>query len=136
MLWFTKEKENTQNYVIEGNMRRMMTVDTYQKYQEKVEANANILCQIRKKDELNKGHAKMDVPTMEEVSHVSSYPLPESMCFYTNISDGVAKMRAAILLVDNVRLHQRNKNPLNYFHTNSKYGNSVAIRDSDTQETF
>ena len=58
------------------------------------------------------------------------------MGFDTDISDGVAKMRSATILGGIFRPHQRTKNPLNYFHTNSKYGNSVAIRDSDTQETF
>ena len=41
------DQENTQNNVIEGYIRREMTVDTDQKYQEKVEADANMLCQLK-----------------------------------------------------------------------------------------
>ena len=41
------EQENTQNDVIEGDIRREMTVDTDQKYQEKVEAAAKTLCQMK-----------------------------------------------------------------------------------------
>ena len=36
-----------------------MTVYTYQKYQEKVEAAANMLCQLKQRDQLNKGHDKI-----------------------------------------------------------------------------
>ena len=60
----------------------------------------------------------------------------ESMGFDTDISDGVAKIRAAALLVDIVSLHQCTKNMLKYVHTNSKYGHLVTITDSDTQESF
>ena len=56
------------------------------------------------------------------------------MGFDTDISDGVAKMRAATLLGDIVRLHQRTKNPLKYVHANSKYWHIVAITDSDARE--
>ena len=73
---------------------------------------------------------------MEEVAHVSSYPLLESMGFDTGISDGFVKKRAATLLVEIVRLHQCTKNPLKFFHTNSKYGNLVEITDYDTREYF
>ena len=40
----------------------------------------------------------MAIPYVEEVAHVSSYPLLEYMGFDTDISDGVAKMRSATLL--------------------------------------
>ena len=36
-------QENTQNNVVEGDIRKEMTVDTYQKYQKAVEAAANML---------------------------------------------------------------------------------------------
>ena len=69
------EQENTQNNVIEGDIRREMTVDTDQKYQEKVEAAANIIFQLKQRDHPNKGHGEMDIPGVEEVTRVSSYPL-------------------------------------------------------------
>ena len=68
---------------------------------------------------------------MEEVSHLSIYPVLESMGFDTDISVGVGKMRAYTLLGEIIRLHQSTKNPLKYVHKNSKYGNLVAITDSD-----
>ena len=58
------------------------------------------------------------------------------MGFDNDISDRVAKIRAATLLGEVVRLHQRTKNLLKHVHTNSKYGHLVAIPDSDTQELF
>ena len=58
------------------------------------------------------------------------------MGFYNDISDGVAKMRAATLLVDIFRLHQHTKNSLKYVHTNSKYGHLSALQAYDTQESF
>ena len=67
---------------------------------------------------------------------MSTYPLLEYMSFYTDISDGFAKMRATILLGDIVRLHQCTKNTLNYVNKNSKYGHLVAIPDFDTQDSF
>ena len=73
---------------------------------------------------------------MEEVLHVSSYPMIESMGFCTDISDGVSKLRASTLLGDIVLLRQFTKNTLKYVHTQSKYGHMVAIPDSDTQELF
>ena len=91
---------------------------------------------MKQTDQLNKGRDEMAIPAVEEVSHVYSYPLLESMSFDTDIPDGVAKMRATTLLGDIVRLYQRSKNPLNYVHTNSKYGHIFAIPASDTQETF
>ena len=124
---------NTKNNMIEGYIRRKMTVDTNQKYQEKVETAANMLCQLKQRDQLNKGHGDMDIPAVEEVLNVSSYPLLEYVGFDTDIYDGVAKMRAAAPLGDIFHLHQCTKNPLKYVHTNSKYGNLVAIPDSDTQ---
>ena len=39
-----------------GDIRRDMTVDTDQKYQESVDAAAKILCWLKKIDHLNKGH--------------------------------------------------------------------------------
>ena len=113
-----------------------MTVYTDQKYQENVEAAANMLYKLKQRDHLNKGHANMAISAVEEFLHVSSYPMIESVGFDTDISDGVAKMRAAALLGDIVRLHQRTKNPLKYVHTNSKYGNLVAVPDCDTQKCF
>ena len=67
---------------------------------------------------------------------MSIYLLLESIGFDTGISDGVAKIRAATLLGEILLLHQHTKPPLNYIHTNSKYGNCVAIPDSDIQESF
>ena len=49
------EQENTQNNVIEGDIRREMTVDTDQKYQETVEAAANIYFQLKQMNQINKG---------------------------------------------------------------------------------
>ena len=69
---------------------------------------------------------------MKEVFHVSSYTILESMGFDTDISDGVVKMTAATLLGEIVCLHQCTNNTLKYVHTNSKYGNLVAIPASDT----
>ena len=42
--------------MVEGDIRREMTVDTDQKHQEKVEAPANIICQLKQRDPINKGH--------------------------------------------------------------------------------
>ena len=78
----------------------------------------------------------MDIPDLELVYHVSSYALLVYVGFDTDKYDGVAKTRSAILLRYIVHLHQRTKNPLNYVHSNSKYGHIVAIPDSDTQELF
>ena len=74
----------------------------------------------------------MAIPDVEEVSHVSRYPLLESMVFDTDIFDRVAKMSAATILGDIFHIHQCNKNPLKYVHTNSKYGHLFAIPASDT----
>ena len=52
----------------------------------------------------------------------------------TDISDGVAKMRAETLLGEIFRPHQRTKNLPKYSHTNSKYGHLVAVLASDTHE--
>ena len=68
-----------------------MTVDTDQKYHEKVEAAANMLFRLKQRYQLNKGHGEMAITAVEEVSQVYSYPLLESMGIYTDISDGVAK---------------------------------------------
>ena len=58
------------------------------------------------------------------------------MCFYTDIFDGVTKMRAVTFLGDIFCLHERTNNPLKYVHTSSKYGNIVTITASDTKESF
>ena len=128
------EQENTQNNVIDGDIIIEITVDTDQKYQEEVEAASNIFFQTKQRDHIHKGHDKMAKTYVDEFLHVSSYPILESMGFDTGISDGVTKMRAATLLGDIFRLHQRTKNSLKYVHTYSKYGNLVAIPASDTQE--
>ena len=94
-----------------------MNVDKYQKYQEKVEVAANMLCQQKQRDKVNKRHEEMAIPAVEEVLSVSSYPILESMGFDTDISDGFAKMRSATLLGDIVRLHQRTTNILKYVLT-------------------
>ena len=52
-----------------------MTVDTDQKYQENVEASANIIFQLKQRDHINKGNENMAMSAVEEVFHVSSYPL-------------------------------------------------------------
>ena len=78
----------------------------------------------------------MAIPAVEEVLNVSSYHFLESMGFDTDISNGVAKMRAATLLREIIRLHQRNKNLLKYVHTNSKHGYLVSIKASYTEELF
>ena len=61
--------------MIRRDIRREITVDTDQKYQENVEADANMLLLLKQRDHINKGHADMDIPAVEEVSHVSIYPL-------------------------------------------------------------
>ena len=58
------------------------------------------------------------------------------MGFDTRISDVFVKMRVSTILQDVVRLHQCTKTPLKYVYTSSKYGNSFAIPDSSTQESF
>ena len=82
-----------------------MTVYTDQKYQEKFEAVAKMLCQLKQIDQLNKVHDDMDIPAVDFFLNMSSYPLLESMGFDTDISDGVAKMRASTLLGEIFRLH-------------------------------
>ena len=69
------EQENTHNNVIEGDTRREMTVDTDQKYQEKVEAAAKMICKLKQIYQLDIDHAEMAIPYLEEVLHVYSYPL-------------------------------------------------------------
>ena len=113
-----------------------MTVDTDQKYQEIFEASSKMICQMKQRYHLNRGHDEMYKPYEEKFLHLSSYPLLESMGFYTDISDGVAKIRAATILGDIVRLDQRTEKLLKYVHTNSNYGRIVAIPASDTQEYF
>ena len=65
--------------MIDGYIRREMTVDTDQKYQEKFEAAANIIFQ--KIYQINKLYDYMAIPAVEEVTYVSSYPLLESVDF-------------------------------------------------------
>ena len=60
----------------------------------------------------------MDITAVEEFLHVSSYPLLEYMDSGIDISDWVAKIKAAAILGEILRLHQSTKNPLNYVHTN------------------
>ena len=71
-----------------------------------------MICQRKQIYQINKGRDYMDIPAVEEFSQVSGYPLVEYMGFGTDISDGVAKMRAATLLGDIFRLCQRTNNPL------------------------
>ena len=74
----------------------------------------------------------MTISAVEEVSRVSSCPMLESMVFDTDIYDGVAKMSAATILGEIVRLNQHTKNTLNYVYTNLKYGHLVAVPASET----
>ena len=103
------EQLNTHNNVIEGDIRRDMTVDTDQKYLEKVEASANMIFQLKQRDQLNNGYYYTAITYVEESLHVSSYPLLGSMGFDTGIYDGVTKMRAAALLRKIFCLRQRTK---------------------------
>ena len=48
-----------------GYIRREMTVYTDQKYQEKFEAVAKMLCQLKQIDQLNKVHDDMDIPDVD-----------------------------------------------------------------------
>ena len=52
--------------MIEGDIRIETTVDTYQNYQEKVEAAANMLGKMEQRDKFNKGHDEMAIPYVEE----------------------------------------------------------------------
>ena len=54
----------------------------------------------------------MYIPDVEEFLHVSRYPMLEYIGFGADISDGVAKMRAATILGEIFRLHQRTKTRL------------------------
>ena len=51
--------------MIEGYIRRETTVDTYQEYQEIVEAAFNMLSQMKQRYQLNKGHENMAIPAVE-----------------------------------------------------------------------
>ena len=44
-----------------------MTVDIDQKYQEKVEAAVSMICHLKQRYQLNKGHYKIAIPAVEEV---------------------------------------------------------------------
>ena len=105
--------------MIGGDTRRERNVDIYLKYQEKVEPAANMLCKLKHRYNLNKGHGEMATLDVDDVLNVSNYPLLESIGFDTDIYDGVAKMRAATILGKIVYLHQNTKNTLKYVHTNS-----------------
>ena len=61
--------------MIQGDIRIEINVYTDQKYQEKVEAYANMLLFLKQRDQINKGHDDMDIPAEEEVSNVSINPL-------------------------------------------------------------
>ena len=50
-----------------------MTMDTDQKYQWNFEPAANMLCELKQRDNVNKGYGKMSIPAAEEVLNVSSY---------------------------------------------------------------
>ena len=69
-----------------------MTVDTDQKYQENVEADANMILILKQRYQLNKGHGDMVITYVEEVSHGSSYLLLEYMSFDSDISKRVTKI--------------------------------------------
>ena len=56
-----------------------MIVYTDQTYQEIVEADSNNMCQLKRVDQLNILYDNMDIPVVEEVMHVYSYPLLEYM---------------------------------------------------------
>ena len=56
--------------MIQGDIRIEINVYTDQKYQEKVEAYANMLLFLKQRDQINKGHDDMDIPAEEEVSNV------------------------------------------------------------------
>ena len=122
--------------MIGDDIRRETTVDTDQKFQEKVEAAANMVFQPKQRYQINQVHDYMAVPSLCEFLYVSSYPLLESMGFDTDISDGVVKMRAATLLGKILRLHQHTKNWLKYAHKNSNYRHLVAITASITRNRF
>ena len=61
--------------MIQGDIRREMTIDTDQQYQEKVEADANMLLLMKQRDQFNKGNDDMAIPDVEEVPNVPIYPL-------------------------------------------------------------
>ena len=123
-----------------------MTVETDQKYQETVETDAHMIFQPKQRDDcleitiilccINTGHDKLVITYVEEVVNVSSYLLLESVGFDTDISYGVAKMRASTLFGDIIHQHQCTKNTLNYVHKTSKYGHLVSIPAAVTQELF
>ena len=59
-----------------------------------------MLCKLKHRYNLNKGHDDMATLNVGNVLNVSNYPLLESIGFDTDIYYGVAKMRAATLLGD------------------------------------
>ena len=61
--------------MISGDIRRDRTIDTHQKYQEKVESAANMICQYKKRDHINEGCDYIAITVVGGVLHVSSYPL-------------------------------------------------------------
>ena len=66
------KQKNTQNNVVEGDITREMTVYTDQKHQEIFEAASNMICQLKRRDKLNKVHDEMYISVVEEDMHVSS----------------------------------------------------------------
>ena len=51
--WYVtnNEQKNSHNNVIEVEIKREMTVETDKQYQETVEADANMLCQLKQRDD-------------------------------------------------------------------------------------
>ena len=86
--------------------------------------------------QIKKGRDNMDISYVKKIAHVSCYIIMEYMGFDTGLYKGVAKIRVATLLGDIICLHQCTKTVMNYFHTNSKYGNFVSITVSETHESF
>ena len=64
----------------------------------------------------------MAIIDVEEVLKMSIYPLLESMGFDTGIYDGFAKLRAATILGDILRLHKFTKNILKYVQKTQSMG--------------
>ena len=109
-----------------------MNVETNQQYQETVELYANVIFQLKQRyDKLSiyivlcqikKLRNDMDLPDVEDLVHVSSYPILEYMGFDTGIYDGSAKMRVATILGDILRLHKSTKNIMKYVQKHQSMG--------------
>ena len=88
--------------MIEGEIRREMTVDKDQQYQETFKAAANMPCQLKQRDDrlaiaiilcrIKKVHGDISITDVEEFAHVYSYPLLEYIGSDTYISQGAKKM--------------------------------------------